>query len=387
MTCPVRRMVFTGTIVTAAFLLCGAKSASDPLGWNAPSVAALRAEVEGSVAEALSPIDPRPLETALTAGNGDEVNRIATDIALKLAANLLLGQTAPAKRTGWGIPDTDRGRDLRKELSQALEQDRVAAFFRGLRPAHPDYAALGKAYQAETDPARRAQLAFNLERWRWMPSDPGQDYLIVNTASFQASLWRGGALAGNWPVVVGKRKTPTPVFAATVSGVTLNPWWDIPPTIVRESIGALVRKNPALARQRGYVWGGGRYRQRPGPNNALGQMKLVMPNAYNVYLHDTPSKDLFSREVRAFSHGCIRVGSALDFARSVLAGAETVERFDALLASGKTATIPLGRTIPVYITYFTAVVGPDGATALLPDIYGRDRGAITSRESSGRCAA
>src|SRR3546814_1081190 len=114
-----------------------------------------------------------------------------------------------------------------------------------------------------------------------------------------------------WQVIVGKTKTPTPVFAAQVTGVTFNPWWEIPESIVAESVGKLVRTRPAEAARRGYVVQDGRYRQRPGPQNALGRMKLMMPNPYSIYLHDTPAQSLFARDVRAFSHGCVREGGAL----------------------------------------------------------------------------
>jgi murein L,D-transpeptidase YcbB/YkuD len=224
-----------------------------------------------------------------------------------------------------------------------------------------------------------------MERWRWMPISPGTEYILVNAAAFEVSLWRQGKLAGVWPVIVGKPRTPSPVFAATVSGVTFNPWWDVPANIARESIAALMRNRPALARQRGYVWAGSHYRQRPGPANALGQMKLVMPNPYNVYLHDTPDKKLFAREVRAFSHGCIRVGNAFGFATTLLQGKPSPEDATAIVASGHTVTVALPAPLPIYIAYFTAVPGANGLVRFLPDIYGRD--ANRAKPSTSTCAA
>jgi murein L,D-transpeptidase YcbB/YkuD len=205
-----------------------------------------------------------------------------------------------------------------------------------------------------------------------MPLDLGTSFVLVNTARFELELWRKGERIGTWPVIVGKPQTPTPVFAATVTGIVFNPWWDIPTSIVKESVGALVRRSPALARKRGYVWGGGRYRQKPGPNNALGQMKLVMPNPYRVYLHDTPTKQLFTREVRAMSHGCIRVGDAIGFAAALAEGTRNRAEVDALVTAGKTVEIALGERLPVYIAYITAVPAADGSVTLLPDIYERD---------------
>ena len=133
-----------------------------------------------------------------------------------------------------------------------------------------------------------------------------------------------------------------------------------------------MRRHPALARQRGYERGGARYRQRPGPDNSLGQMKLVMPNPFDVYLHDTPEKKLFAQESRTFSHGCMRVSNALGFAAMLLQGVKTPDDITATVATGKTTTIPLAAPLPVYVTYFTATTREDGTLVLLPDVYGRD---------------
>ena len=229
---------------------------------------------------------------------------------------------------------------------------------------------------------RRATLAANLDRWRWMPRDLGARYLLVNAANYEATLWQDRRIVGRWSVVVGKTGTPTPVFQATVTGVTFNPWWEVPASIAKESVAGIVARRPAEAARRGYVLEGGRYRQRPGPSNALGQMKLVMPNRFSVYLHDTPSKSLFSQSVRAYSHGCIRVGDALGLATTLLnwTRAET----DAFVASGKTETVPLSTPVPVYITYFTAEPNENGDVRYFKDIYHRDRGASAPGED-GSC--
>ncbi|MEJ2459930.1 MAG: L,D-transpeptidase family protein [Novosphingobium sp.] len=225
---------------------------------------------------------------------------------------------------------------------------------------------LGVATTAQTDPERRATIARNMERWRWMPQSLGQSYVLVNTATFEARLWRNGQPTGTWRVIVGKRSTPSPVFSAQITGVILNPWWNIPASIVRE-------KHGRFPTRLGYVKTANGYRQKPGPNNALGQMKLVMPNPYHVYMHDTPSKHLFERDSRAFSHGCIRVGNALDFATTLLDGARTREEVDAIVESRKNTTVNLPSPLPVYITYFTAGLLGDGTFVVQPDIYGRDK--------------
>ncbi|WP_442864390.1 L,D-transpeptidase family protein [Aurantiacibacter sp. MUD11] len=313
------------------------------------------------------------LTAARESGDAEAINSAATDLALRLARMHLLGNATSGERRGWNIRDTDRDLPLDEMLRTAVANDTLDTFFALMRPAHPQYSALMAAYELEEDPEHQATIARNMERWRWMPRSLGEDYVLVNAAKFEADLWRDGSHVGTWRVIVGTQRTPTPVFRATIEGVILNPWWEIPTSIVRESVGALVRNNPSLARSRGYVVQNGRYRQRPGPNNALGQMKLVMPNPYSVYMHDTPNRQLFEQDVRSFSHGCIRTGDAIGFATTLLEGVATREDVDAILETGRTTTLSIAQPTPVYVTYFTAVANADGSVALLDDLYGRDR--------------
>lgn len=239
-------------------------------------------------------------------------------------------------------------------------------------PIHPHRAALEAARGAETDMARRAIIATNLNRWRDLPAELGRRHLMVNVPAQEVVLWENGVPMQRWRAIVGRPRTPTVSFSTEVTGVNLNPWWYIPQSIVRESVGRLVRTNPAEARRRGYVVSGGSYRQRPGPGNALGRMKLVMPNSHAIYLHDTPARHLFDETERAFSHGCIRVQDAMGFAAR-LAGMTRAE-IEAMAADGRTQTVSLAEPVPVHITYFTAVPGDAGELSYLNDIYGRDRG-------------
>lgn len=345
----------------------------DELDWQLAQVSILKQWIEQAPSEGLSLLSTEKLDSALEKANSGEVNNEATSLALRLGRMHLLGQTPASARSGWHIVDTDASIDLEARLASALSQRKIDQFFLGLAPSHPDYAALLAAFGTETDAQRRKTIAGNMERWRWMPRNLGSDFILVNAAKFEAQLWRARQYQGSWRIIVGKTRTPTPIFSATVTGVILNPWWEIPASIVRESVGSLVRRNPSLARQRGYVWGDGRYRQRPGPNNALGQMKLVMPNRFSVYMHDTPSKNLFEEEKRTFSHGCIRVGNALDFATTLLEGVKTREEVNEIVESLKTTEIDLASSLPVYVTYFTAVASADGSIEFLEDVYARDR--------------
>ncbi|MCA1748020.1 MAG: L,D-transpeptidase family protein [Sphingomonadales bacterium] len=251
-----------------------------------------------------------------------------------------------------------------------LALDEVVATPESQGPIHLQRSALEAALATERDPRRRAILRANLDRWRALPGRLGRRHIFVNAASQQVELWEDGRLAGRWAAIVGTPRTPTPSFSAEVSGVNLNPWWYIPQSIVRESVGALVRNRPAEAQRLGYVVSDGGYRQRPGPSNALGRMKLVMPNNHAVFLHDTPSRRLFAEEQRAYSHGCIRVEDAMGFA-AVLLGTDK-SSLEAERADGRTRTVPLAEPVPVHIGYFTAVADAAGGVRYLDDIYGRD---------------
>lgn len=363
-----------GLIAMITFLLLAAPVAARAQdgNWASADITILRHWVDAAAQDALPVISTASLDAAQAGGNVEQIDDEATKAALRLARMHLLGSASGTERAGWNIEDDDTTLPLEQMLEQAVSNDTLETFFALMRPTHPQYSALRAAYQRETDIDRRRAIARNMERWRWMPKSLGDDYVLVNAARFEAGLWRDGEQVGSWRIIVGKKSTPTPVFDAMIEGVILNPWWDIPTSIVRESVGALVRRNPSLARQRGYVWSNGRYRQRPGPNNALGQMKLIMPNRFSVYMHDTPSKDLFAEEVRAFSHGCIRTGDAIGYAATLLEGVETREQIDAIVASNKTTTVKLAQPIPVYIAYFTAIENDAGQIEILPDIYNRD---------------
>jgi len=357
------------------------------MGWTSTDISALERWVEAAPQDALPVISTTSLDRAVADGDPARIDDEATMLALRLARMHLLGSAPASERAGWNIVDTDQELALEPLLAQAVANDTLDTFFALMRPQHQEYSALKAALATETDGDRRVAIARNMERWRWMPRSLGDDYVLVNAARFEAYLWRHGEKAGTWRVIVGKLSTPTPVFNTTITGVILNPWWEIPASIVRESVGSLVRNNPAAARARGYVWSDGRYRQRPGPNNALGQMKLVMANRFSVYMHDTPSKQLFDEDVRAFSHGCIRTGDALGYAATLLEGAKTREEIDEIIASGKTTTVELPVPLPIYVTYFTAVSDGEGGILVLDDFYKRDRRIRIAAAESDACAA
>lgn len=356
--------------------------------WSVSQVARLEAWLSSAADEGLGAVSPHAtaVEAALRTGDPDGIDAAATDAAIELLEALRHGCCNASLRTGWHIGQDKAWPDARATVSAAVAAEGIDALFGQARPSHPFYAALREAYAREGDSGRRAALAANLDRWRWMPRNLGRRYLLVNSAAFEASLWNDGQMIGRWKVVVGKTRSPTPIFTAQVTGVILNPWWEIPRDIAKEDIAALVRDHPARAAAKGYVREGDRYRQRPGPSNALGRMKLVMPNGFNVYLHDTPSQGLFAQDRRAYSHGCVRVGDALGLVSALLAprGDWDRNRIEAEVTSGRTQSVPLTLPIPVYVTYFTAEPDGLGNIRYFPDIYHRDLGARAPSDD-GRC--
>ena len=357
--------------------------------WTARQASRLVTWLVSARDDGLGSVTPQvdKIESALRGGDPAALDAVATRAAIQLLEAYRHGCCNASLRSGWHIADSDSWRDAAATIAEAVADDRVDALFKEARPSHPLYNGLRTAYARESDPGRRATLAVNLDRWRWMPRALGQRYLLVNTAAFEASLWDDGQMVGRWKVVVGKTKSPTPIFSATVTGVTLNPWWEIPADIAAENIAALVRDHPQSAAAKGYVLEGGRYRQRPGPTNALGKMKLVMPNSYHVYLHDTPSQSLFAQDVRAYSHGCVRVGDALGLVTALLSPGPGWSRtqVEATVASGRTQSVKLRAPIPVYVAYFTAEPDGLGGIRYFPDIYRQDRGAQAPGED-GRCS-
>ncbi|MDF1834307.1 MAG: L,D-transpeptidase family protein [Alteraurantiacibacter sp. bin_em_oilr2.035] len=325
----------------------------------------------------------RDLREAIDTGERDHLNEVSDTAALQLLRayhGQCCGDTMPEN---WHIAQSVTDQTLRDRIAEALSADRIDLVIRAARPDHPHYSALATAYTNETNVARRQLLALDLARWRSIPIPAEGRYLIVNSAAQELTLWEGTTIMDSWRVIVGKPSSPTPVFSVDVSGVVLNPWWNIPSSIAAEGIAAFVRQNPTAARAQGYVYTNGRYRQMPGDNNTLGRMKLVMPNRFAVILHDTSNRELFTLEERARSHGCVRVDRALQFAETLLSpdgwGASEIEQ---AIKAGRTVTIPLSHKIPLYVAYFTAAPDRTGTIRFFPDIYNRD-GAAALRQANG----
>jgi murein L,D-transpeptidase YcbB/YkuD len=269
-------------------------------------------------------------------------------------------------------------------IDMAITARKVDWVLDSFAPQNPEYAALRRALAGPdgADAAKRAQVEVALERWRWFPHNPGDRYLIVNIPEYRLRFIENGREIDSHKVVVGQVTKQTPQLGTRVTGVILNPTWTVPQSIIAESVGSLVRRSPGTARSRGYSWKSTNGRlsvvQAPGPGNSLGQMKLDMPNPLTVYLHDTPSKSLFDKEDRTFSHGCMRMQNPFDLAEKLLADVGwNRSRIDAVVASRVTTRVGLKAPLPAYVVYMTAVPQADGSIAYLKDPYKLD-GAVAA---------
>jgi murein L,D-transpeptidase YcbB/YkuD len=234
------------------------------------------------------------------------------------------------------------------------------------------YRASVSAGSAAANARQRAAILANMEVWRWEPREMGERRIEVNLADFSVAVLEGDRVIHQARVVVGKPETPTPIFSDVMRYVLINPSWQVPDSIIKKEMAS---KLGALSRRRYEVKTvGGRVtvRQLPGDDNALGRFAFMFPNDHAIYLHDTPSKDLFDEETRAFSHGCIRVEDPQSLAVLVLGGESTGwtdERIEALLG-GKERTVFLARPLPIHIEYFTVFVDEFGEIKERPDVYG-----------------
>ncbi len=248
--------------------------------------------------------------------------------------------------------------------------------------------------------ARVRQIELNMERWRWLPQQLGDRYILVNIANFALDVVEHGQSVLAMRVVVGKPARRTPFFSADMTYVVLSPHWYVPPTIAIQDKLPLIRRDPGyVARQNFKLFRNGdgnvtrvdplsvdwsavsarnfpyRLRQDPGPRNALGRVKFMFPNPYHVYLHDTPSRELFAKTERAFSSGCIRLEKPIELAEYLLRDDPRWSRQKLLasIARGAEQVVHLPTNIPVHLLYWTAWVNEDGLVHFRRDIYERDK--------------
>jgi murein L,D-transpeptidase YcbB/YkuD len=343
------------------------EAASASASWSADRATQLLAYIEQVGADGLSPAAYAP--DRLRGAMGDEAarSRIADEIFLKLAADLSGGSVRGADRVSWYMAPSGADDTERQRLLQRAKRGNVTEVLNALLPTHAQYGLLKNALTKPENAARRDLIRTNMERWRWLPRNLGERHVIVNVPAYTAAIVENGEVIARHKTVVGALKTPTPQLSATVTAVTFNPWWTVPQSIVRTMSGF---GGYEVRQGNGYRI----VRQPPGPRNALGRIKIEMPNEHAIYLHDTPSQNLFNQERRAYSHGCVRTHNIRGFAETLLAptGQWNRGKIDQAINTGKTQQARLAAPIPVYIAYFTAAATADGSLVTYGDIYGRD---------------
>jgi L,D-transpeptidase YcbB len=315
----------------------------------------------------------------------------------------------------------------RTVLTRIATASDAAAYLRGLHPKHPQFEKLRQALltarktpasaEPASEPASKSvravtrakplhsdatqHILVNMERWRWLPEDLGSFHVWDNIPEYRMRVMKDGKVAHTETIIVGKPSTPTPIFSADMKYVIFHPTWGVPDSIKVNEIAPSLRRSssfwggsdPAILRRHdlrvsyngrpvdpsSVDWGtvdvrNFQFTQPPSSMNVLGVVKFRFPNKHDVYMHDTPERDLFSRTDKAFSHGCMRVKNPRRLAEVLLAedkGWSSAQVGNAI-AGGATQEVTLAKQIPVHVTYFTAVVDDDGQLKTYGDIYGHD---------------
>lgn len=334
-----------------------------------------------------------PIATKRTMRLGDEGARIAT-----LRKRLLrLGDLGEEYRITEDFDERLEAAVRRFQSRHGLETDGVA----GPRTLT----------ELNVPPAQRsAQLRANMERWRWLPDELGPEHILIDIADFSMDVMKQGERVMHQRVIVGKPYRRTPVFAATMTYIVLNPYWEVPDGLATQDQLPRILDDPDYIQRMNFEvlrgWGVEeklvdpadvewaslkssispyRLRQRPGPENALGRVKFMFPNRHNVYLHDTPARGLFAGERRAFSSGCIRIEAPLELTQWLLSGdgrphVMDREQIAEIMDQGVDTTVRLPRSIRVFMLYWTAAVEDESRIHYRGDIYERDDPLIEALE-------
>jgi murein L,D-transpeptidase YcbB/YkuD len=370
------------------------------------------------LSEARANLEPRPF-----ARDGFKQEVVApldlrlTSAWFAYASDLATGVTdRPHADPLWRIKP--RTVDLLPVLAAAVEENRVAESLDALAPQHAEYRRLREAIARYRDkPKQYRAVAINLERWRWFPDDLGDRHIRVNVPAYHFEVREGDRTAFDMRVIVGARDNPTPIFSDTMTTIVFSPYWNVPAGIASdETLPAVLSDPEFLARNNIEVVGTSgevidpqsidwtrwtdtleeqdeesddegeeeaepkpaeefpyRFRQRPGTSNSLGLVKFLFPNAFDVYLHDTPADELFKKKYRALSHGCVRLEDPVRLAEYLLRETDwNSSRIEKAMHAGAEKHVKLPEAIPVHLMYWTAVAGDGGDVEFFPDIYGYD---------------
>lgn len=389
--------------------------------------------VDAGIVREIDRIDPKVLLTRIANGNPEAVLKWLepkSTVYLQLM-KAKFGLEAQIAAGGWGAPVAARTLGpgdtgpaviaLRDRLVRMgyLAPTSVASYDRGMQAAVAGFqlnhglTADGVANASTLDEinigpeARLKSVIVAMERERWMHIDRSVKHVWVNLPDFKAKIIDGGKTIFETRVVIGKNVPDqrSPEFSDQMEHMVINPSWGVPRSIIVKEYLPLLQKNPNAVGHLQVVDGRGRVvsrgsvnfaaynartfpfalRQPPSDGNALGKVKFMFPNPYNIYLHDTPSKSLFAQEVRAYSHGCIRVADPFDLAHELLSWQtdNAEEEFEAALKTGKETTVKLKQVLPVHLVYFTAYPDQRGRIGYRRDVYGRDAALWEALQAAG----
>ncbi len=304
--------------------------------------------------------------------------RIGSGPVLKTGKVLVQDERVPLLREKLGLKGDKTDITYDKELENAVakfqKQKKIAG--NGTLNAATIAAINGPSRERDAD-----IIIANLERWRWAPRDLGKARVVLNIADYTLRLYRNDQLYWNTRVVVGKPNLPTPIMSATMKFITVNPTWNVPPSIIANEYLPALRSDPNALTRIGLKIeqnpdGTVRIYQPPGDANALGRIRFNFPNKFLVYQHDTPDKNLFAHEKRAYSHGCMRVQDPLMYGEKLLSIVRPGENYTAdrlrKMFGGAEVNIDFPVHIPVHLTYQTAFVDDAGKLVIREDVYGRD---------------
>ncbi|WP_168201803.1 L,D-transpeptidase family protein [Phreatobacter aquaticus] len=372
-------------------------------------------------------LDPAAFLVSLPEGarNAEAVAKLELALARAVAtfaAQASGGRTDPRKlSSNYDVtPPRIEVAEALAEVAKAREPGAVFAALDGFNPPHEGFRKLrakliemrgerremSDTAAGRRDVLRERNVIANLERWRWLPRELGEAHIWVNIPGFGVDVMQNGRSIHHTRAIAGRQDTQTPIFSHAMSHIIFNPYWHVPPSIVRNSFLGGARRDPGYLARRGIqVVRGGRvvdpatinwqgnvsgysFRQPPGVRNALGRMKFMFPNRHSVYLHDTPSRNLFGQNQRALSHGCVRVQHPEQLAEVLLnlglpGEGWTGGRIQAMSGANE-RTVRFRQNLPIHLVYFTMAVDSTGSIVEYDDIYGhnaRIRAALTSARS------
>ena len=351
------------------------------------------------LADRLTPRDPQYAALQAALGEYDARARYGRQVQIGSGPILKRGDFGPRvallRMRLLGLADRAYGEYERSLFDEELESAVIA--YQVLHGLDAD-GVVGPAtvqHLDRTDDERRAIIRLNLERWRRLPLDLGREHVLVNIPEYRLRLVQGREERLSMRVVVGAKTNQTPEFSDEIEYLVFNPYWYVPRSIVREELIPAQSQSSDYLSRHGYELLDGdrvidpasvdwtpemlqrfpyKVRQKPGPGNALGGLKFVLPNSLDIYLHDSPQRHLYARSRRGFSHGCIRLEYPELLAQALLKERPewSESSISSAIARGVRRQVNLSAPVPIYLTYLTVRVEDDGSVAFLDDVYGRD---------------